>query len=107
MSHTRRPAVAALLILPVFGYVMFLIAGMDTGLGVYRAPAYCFGAAACALVAAACVSKRQRLYWSIAGVAAIACSLYGYHQNSEWRERLGRVRAQQPPPPTAQTETNR
>jgi hypothetical protein len=97
----------ALLILSAFGFVVFLIAGMDTGLGVFRTPAYCFAAVACAVVAAACASKRGRLYWSIAGVAAIACSLYGYHQNNEWRVRLDRIRAQQPPPPATQTETNK
>lgn len=97
-----------LLILSAFGYLIFLIAGMDTGLGIYRTPAYCFAAAACAFVAVACVSKSQRWYWGIAGIAAIACSIYGYRQNSEWRERLERIRSQQqPPPPAAQTETNR
>ena len=95
----------ALLILSAFGYLMFLVAGLDTGLGVYRTPAYCFAAVVCAIVAAASVSKRSRLYWSIAAVAALGCSLYGFYQNHEWRERLERVRAQQPP--SAQTETKR
>jgi hypothetical protein len=95
----------ALLILSAFGYLMFLIAGLDTGLGVYCTPAYCFAAVACALVAAFCVSKRARLYWSIAGIAAFACSFFGYYQNYEMHERLERIQAQQPPP--SQTETNR
>lgn len=73
----------ALIILSSFGYVMFLIAGTDTGLGVYQTPAYCFAAFACAAVAAACVSKRARWSWGIAGVAALVFSLYGYHQNTE------------------------
>ena len=96
-----------LLILSGFGYAMFLFAGMDTGLGVYRTPAYCFAALACALVAAACAAKRARLYWSIAGIAAIACSLYGYHQNREWRERVERFPVKSQAPPTTQTETNK
>lgn len=95
----------ALLIFSAFGYLMFLITGLDTGLGVYRSPAYCFAAVACAIVAAACVSKRLRMYWSIAGVVAIGCCLYGFYQNQEWRDRLDRIQSQQPP--SAQMETNR
>ena len=94
-------------ILSGFGYVIFLIAGMDTGFGVYRTPAYCLAALACALVAAACAAKRPRLYWSIAGIAAIACSLYGYHENRQWRERLERVLAEHQAPPATQVGTNR
>ena len=96
-----------LLILSGFGYVMFLVAGLDTGLGVYRTPAYCFAALACAVVAAACVAKKPRLYWSIAGVAAVLCSVYGYHQNSEWHETLESIRAQRQSQPAVQTETTR
>ncbi len=96
-----------LLIFSGFGYVMFLIAGMDTGLGVYRTPAYCFAALACALVAAVCAAKKPRLYWSIAGIVAIACSLYGYHENRQWHERIERVRGEHRADPTAQIETNR
>jgi len=95
----------ALLILSAFGYLMFLIAGLDSGLGVYRTPACCFAAVACAIVAAACVSKGARLYWITAGVAAFGCSVYGFYQNHEWRERLERIQAQQPA--SAQTETKR
>src|SRR5258706_9345593 len=97
----------ALLILAAFGYVMFFIMGIDTGLGVYRSPSYCWAAFACALVAAACVSKRQRRIWIIAGVIAMAASFYGYHQNNEWRERLERIRTRQAPPSTSQTGMNR
>ena len=96
-----------MLILSGFGYVMFLIAGLDTGLGVYRTPAYCFAALACALVPAVCAAKRTRLYWSIAGIAAIACGLYGYHENRQWRERLERVLAEHQALPTTQMGTNR
>jgi hypothetical protein len=95
----------ALLILSTFGYLMFLIAGLDAGLGVYRTPAYCFAAVVCAIVAAACVSKISRLYWSIAGVAAFGCGLYGIYQNHEWHERLERIQAQQPP--SAQSESKK
>jgi Gpi18-like mannosyltransferase len=95
----------AILILSVFGYLISLIAGLDTGLGVYCTPAYCFAAVACAFIAAACVTKRARLYWSIAGIAAFGCSLYGFYQNHEMHESLDRIKAQQPS--SAQTETNR
>jgi hypothetical protein len=96
-----------LLILSAFGYGMFLIAGVNTGAGVYRTPAFCFAAFACAVVAAACVSNRPRLYWSIAAAAAVVCGVYGYRQNSEWREKLKRAQAQQQPPPAIHAETNR
>jgi hypothetical protein len=97
----------ASLILAAFGYIMFLIAGMDTGLGVFRTPIYCWAAFACALIAVLCVSKRHRWFWSIAGVVAIAGSLYGYHQNSEWRQRLERFKAQESTLPTPNTATNK
>ena len=93
-----------LLILSGFGYVMFLVAGIGTGLGVYRTPAYCFGALGCAVVAAMCAAKRPRVYWSIAGAAAIACSLYGYHENYTWRERLERAQLERGAPPASQAE---
>src|ERR1017187_1098937 len=99
MLDQRATMKRAMLILSAFGYVLFLNFGMDRGLGVfYRTPNYCWAALACAVVAGACVSKRSRWFWGIAGVAAIAGCLYGYHQNSEWRQRLDRIRAQQPPP---------
>ena len=62
-----------MLILAAFGYFIFLDFGMDTGLGVYfLTPNYCWAALACAVVAAACVSRRARWLWAIAGVIAIA-----------------------------------
>ena len=104
IEHLKR----GLLILAAFGYVMFLLAGLDTGLGVFRRTlGYCWAALACALVAIPCASKKLRWFWGIAGVAAIAGNLYGHHQNSEWTERLERVRAQQTPPSSSQTVTNR
>jgi hypothetical protein len=90
----------ALLILASFGYVMFLIAGTDTGLGVYRTPAWCFAAVVCAGVAVAYVTAGAKWYWSIAGAAALVLSFYGYHQNDQWREKLSRVQAQHPAPAT-------
>jgi hypothetical protein len=96
-----------LLILSSFGYVVFLIAGLDTGFGVYRTPAYCFAALACAGVAVACASRRLRWFWGVAGVAAVVCSLYGYRQNDQWRERLAHILAQQPPPTATQNHTNK
>ncbi|MBP7826835.1 MAG: hypothetical protein KA236_09830 [Verrucomicrobia bacterium] len=94
-----------LLFIAGVGYAVFLIAGLDTGLGVYRTPAYCLAALACAVLAAACTTKRPRVYWIIAGIAAILCTVYGYRQNQQWRERLERIKAQQPPPPTTE-QTN-
>lgn len=95
-----------LITLSGLGYVMFLWAGLDTGLGVYRTPAYCFLALFCAAAATACASKRVRLWWTVAGLAAIVCGAYGYHQNREWRERLERIRAEQSSS-TVQPERNR
>lgn len=97
----------ALLIMSSFGYAMFLIAGLDTGLGVYRTPAYCFAALACAGVGAACVSMRARWCWGVAGAAAVVCSLYGYRQNDQWREKLAHIRAQQPQSTAAHSDTNK
>lgn len=88
-----------LLILSAFGYVMFLTAGIDTGLGVYRTPAYCLAAVACAVMGAPCVAKRHRLFALFAGIVAMACSLYGYHQNIQWREKLDRMSMLLPPAP--------
>ncbi len=85
---------------------MFFIAGMDTGLEV-RNPAYCWAAVACALAAGALGSKSQRFVCTIAGIAAIAGSLYGYHQNSEWHRRLERVLTEHPHPPASQIETTK
>jgi hypothetical protein len=88
----------ALLILSAFGYLMLLMEGTSTGLGVYRTPAYCFAAAACAGLAVVCASGRARWYWSIAAIAALGFGFYGYHKNGERRERLGRYQAQRSPP---------
>ena len=104
VEHLKR----GMLILAAFGYFIFLNFGMDRGLGaLYRTPNYCWAALASAVVAAACGSKRSRWLWGIAGVAAIAGCLYAYHQNSEWRETLRRVQAQQASPSPYQTATNR
>jgi len=104
IEHMKR----GLLILAAFGYVMCLLAGMDQGLGVfYRSLGYCWAALACALVAIACTSKKQRWFWGLAGVAAIVGNLYGHHQNGVMRETLERVQAKQTPPSTSQTFTNR
>jgi glucose uptake protein GlcU len=103
-EHLKR----GMLILAAFGYVIFLLAGMDQGLGVfYRTLGYCWAALACALAGMTCASKKQRWFWGIAGVAAIVGNLYGHYQNGEWSERLARIQAQQKPPPTAQAPTNR
>jgi hypothetical protein len=48
-------------ILAGFGYVMFLVAGLDTGSGVYRTPGYGFAALAFAVVGAALPAKRQTI----------------------------------------------
>jgi hypothetical protein len=104
IEHLTR----GLVILAAFGYVMFLLAGMDAGLGVFRRTlGYCWAALACALVAVACAPKKLRWFWGIAAVAAIAGNLYGHHQNREWRERLERARAQQTAPSSSQAVTNR
>jgi peptidoglycan/LPS O-acetylase OafA/YrhL len=104
VEHLKR----GMLILAAFGYLIFLSFGMDRGLGVfYRTPNYCWAALTCAVVAAACDSKRPRWLWGIAGVAAIAACLYAYHQNSEWPKRLERVQAQQASPSPSQSVTNR
>jgi len=86
---------------------MFVFAGMDTGLGVFRTPAYCWVAIPCALIAAVCSAKRRRWYWIIAGAAAVVCSIYGYQQNSKWRERVEHFPVKQAPPPAEQPESNR
>src|SRR5487761_2110228 len=50
-----------LLVSAAFGYVMFFMAGTDTGLGVLvRNPELCLAAAGCALVATFWSSKKQR-----------------------------------------------
>jgi hypothetical protein len=97
----------ALLILSCFGYVMFLLAGTSTGSGVYRTPGFCLAAVACAAVATACVPAKSRWSWSVAGVAALVCSLYGYQQNSKWRAKLDLTRGLRPPTTEVQTDTNR
>jgi hypothetical protein len=84
-----------LLILAGFGYIMLLMAGMDTGLGVYRTPAYSLASVGCAIIAALCSEQRQRFFWVIAALAAILFSVYGFQQNNQWRERLDRFQKQQ------------
>src|SRR5579872_6455797 len=97
----------ALLILAAIGYFIFFVEGLDTGLGLYRTPSSCWTAAGCAAVAMACCPKRRRWLWSIAGIAAIAGSLYGYHENAKWRAIMDRVQRHHVMPPASRTETNR
>lgn len=97
-----------LLVSAAFGYVMFFMAGTDTGLGVLvRNPELCLAAAGCALVATFWSSKKQRWICGIATAVAIAGTLYGYHENSKWRAKLDRFEDTRPQPPASQTEMDR
>jgi hypothetical protein len=96
-----------LYVLALVGYVLLLMEGMSTGLGVYRNPTACWLAACCAVIALACASKAQRWLSVMALMLSIAGAFYGYQQNAVWKERLERIHAKQLSSPHAQTETNK
>lgn len=102
-----REAKRAVFVVALFGYLLFLVEGLTTGLGVYRNPTACWIAVACALVALACSSKTQRWFTGLALIFAVVGSLYGYHKNAEWKHKLDRIRAQKPTQAQSQQETNR
>jgi hypothetical protein len=81
----------AVFVLALFGYVLFLMEGLSTGLGVYRDPTYCWIAGAFALLALLVASRSQRWVALAALVAAILVGVYGCYANATWRERLKRV----------------
>ena len=84
-----------LYILALFGYVLFLMEGMSTGLGVYRNPTACWVASFCAVIALACASKAQRWFSLIVLMISIYGAFYGYYRNAQWRVRLDRIQTQQ------------
>ena len=81
----------AVFVLALFGYILFLMEGLSTGLGVYRNPTYCWVAAAFAVLAFVFASRAQRWVAIAALLIAILGGLYGYHANATWRERLDRA----------------
>lgn len=96
----------AVLILAGFAYLLLLLDGISTGLGVYCSPTSCWAAAGCALVAFVCAPTGRRWICAAALVLAIGGSLHGYRHNEQWRAKLDRIRAHQTPPPS-QTVTNK
>ena len=82
-----KPAVFALALV---GYLLFLMEGLSTGLGVYRHPMYCWISAAFAILALVVASGPQRWVAVTALVIAILSSLYGYHANATWKGKLER-----------------
>jgi hypothetical protein len=75
------------LILAMFGYLIFLLAGWSTGLGVIHNPSYCWVASAFAIAVA---SGSQRWVALMALVVSVFIGAYGYHDNAAWRKRLSR-----------------
>ena len=90
-----RQSKHAVFILGLFGYILFLMEGMTTGLGVYRNPTACWIAAGFALLAFGVASKSQRWIAGAALIVAILGSFYGYHKNTEWKEKLDRLESQE------------
>jgi hypothetical protein len=99
MPHSRvewiQQGKLAVFVLALFGYILFLMEGLSTGLGVYRTPTYCWLAAALAVLAFVFASRPQRWVAVAALVTAILSALYGYHANATWKERLERVQSRE------------
>jgi len=99
IPHSRlewiQQAKLAVFVLALFGYILFLMEGLSTGLGVYRNPTYCWVAAALAILAFVFASRSQRWIAIAALVVAILSSLYGYHANAGWKERLERAQTKE------------
>lgn len=85
----------AVFCLAMFGYVLFLLHGLDTGLGVYRKPTFCWIAAGFAFLAFLAAEKPRRWFALAALVVAVLGSCYGYYANHAWREKLERAQAQE------------
>lgn len=88
----------AVFALALFGYVLLLMEGLSTGLGVHRNPTYCWIAAAFALLALVVASRAQRWVALAALLFAILGSVYACHANAMWREKLKRVQRQESRP---------
>lgn len=99
MPHSRlewlQQGKLAVFVLSLFGYILFLMEGLSTGLGVYRNPTYCWVAAALAILAFVFASRPRRWVAIAALVIAILGGLYGYHANATWRERLERAQTRE------------
>ena len=99
IPHSRvewiQQAKLAVFVLALFGYIHFLMEGLSTGMGVYRNPTYCWVAAAFAILAFVFASRSQRWIAIAALVVPILSSLYGYHANATWRERLERAQTRE------------
>jgi hypothetical protein len=78
----------ATFVLAFFGYILLLMEGLSTGLGVYRNPTYCWIAGGFALLALAVASKSQKWIAIAALLIAIVCGVYGHYRNTSWREKL-------------------
>ncbi|MCP5524392.1 MAG: hypothetical protein H7A46_22915 [Verrucomicrobiales bacterium] len=85
----------AVFCLAMFGCVLFLLHGLDTGLGVYRKPTFCWISACFAFLAFLAAEGPRRRVALAALVVAVLGSVYGYYANNAWREKLERVQAQE------------
>jgi len=78
----------ATFVLAFFGYILLLMEGMSTGLGVYRNSTYCWVAGGFALLALAVASKPQKRIAIAALLVAILCGVYGHYRNTRWKQKL-------------------